>query len=167
MRRGRWRISEAPGRLEETKNDLEHREGEEDCGRSEGFRNAPDTRRTARPWKTAEARRRRWQTGDFAEVADSGDNREACTRQIKIREGRERGRRCRKRGSRRSLGKRGSPRGAMEGQGRRWQMWKIRRRQERAKAWMAAEDRGVPRGTAERRGGRRVTIKSVSSVQFS
>ena len=42
----------------------------------------------------------------------------------------------------------------MEGQGRRWQMWKIRRRQERAKAWMAAEDRGVPRSAAERRGGR-------------
>ena len=30
----------------------------------------------------------------------------------------------------------------MEGQGRRWKMWKIRRRQERAKAWMAREGSG-------------------------
>ena len=93
-------------------------------------------------WCLREARRRQWQTGDFAEVADSGDDREACTRQMKIREGRGRGRRCRKRGSRRSLGNRGSPRRAMEGQGRRWQMWRIQRRQERAKAWMAREGSG-------------------------
>ena len=55
----------------------------------------------------------------------------------------------------------------MEGQGRRWQMWKIRRRQERAKAWMAAEDRGVPRRTAERCGGRTIELSSVQSVCFS
>ena len=54
MRRRRWHFCDAPGRLEETKNALECRGGEEDCGRSEGFWNAPDTRRTARPWKAAE-----------------------------------------------------------------------------------------------------------------
>ena len=54
MRRRRWHFCDAPGRLEQTKNALECRGGEEDCGRSEGFWNAPDTRRTARPWKAAE-----------------------------------------------------------------------------------------------------------------
>ena len=53
---------------------------------------------------------------------------------------------------------------ATEGQGRRWQVWKIRRRLERAKAWMAAEDRGVPRSAAE---DAEVLIKSVSSVRQS
>ena len=76
------------------------------------------------------------------EDPEGADDAEVCTREMKIREGRGRGRRCRRRVSRRSLGKRGSPRRAMEGQGRRSKVWKIRRRQERAKAWMAREGSG-------------------------
>ena len=58
-------------------------------------------------WGPREARRRLWQTSDLAEVAEGGENREACTGQMKIRECSGRRRRCGKRGSCRSLGQRG------------------------------------------------------------
>ena len=54
-----------------------------------------------------EARRWRWHASDFGEVAEGGENKEACTRQMKMREGRGRRRRCRKSRSCRSFGKRG------------------------------------------------------------
>ena len=40
---------------------------------------------SGRGWWPREARRRRWQTSDLAEVAEGGENREACTGQMKIR----------------------------------------------------------------------------------
>ena len=66
-------------------------------------------------WCPREARRRRWQTVDFAEVADSGDDREACTRQMKVRVGRGRGAQMQDTRKPRKLGK---PRVAQESDGR-------------------------------------------------
>ena len=100
-------------------------------------------------WGPREARRRRWQTSDLADVAGGGEHREACTGQMKIREGRGRRRRCGERGSCRSLEQHGWTWRAMDGQGRLWQMWKIQKRQKRAKALMARDGGGWARGAVE------------------
>ena len=54
----------------------------------------------------------------------------------------------------------------MEGQGRLWNVWKIQKRQKRARALMTRDGCGVPRGVVDEHLSQSVSQTVSQSVQF-